>query len=610
MKGVSLNVLLLALCIRPGFAQLAITEVMSSTSTNLGTLAVINGPDFWELTNFGTNAVNLDGYRYSDSLRLPLVPLPALTVQPGESVVFVRTDPNTAVTDEAQFRAWWGACLSSAVQVRMVPRNPGFDAQSDGVRIYDSATNLLDRVDFGIARRGTTFMYDTNSAEFGIYSQVGVCGACKAELADDIGSPGVTCGPVPLRILAQPTNAAVCAGMDATFVVKAGGLPRPSYQWFFNSNAIPGAVGAALIVTNATPVDAGAYEVEVNNGMTVLRSTMAVLAVSTTPIPPTIVANPLDAYVITGQTARFSATVCAYPLATYQWRSNGVSIAEATNRTLMILNCALSMSGIEYCVEVQNSLGMTSICARLTVTPAPRLEVTEVMALAFPDCVHEDWFEVTNRGTNGVNLLGYRFADRFTLEGSRVVSEPVVVNPGQSAIFVERMSADEFRRWWGAERLPPGLPIITYVGLGFSDQGDELYLWSPGAEDEYDPHTISMSYAGVTPGVSIDFSKRIFAEDSVAGHGGAFVAAECGDVGSPGYLTNPPPRFVTISREGTATTLRWRAIVGRTYQLSWKEELAAAGWTVFNSRTAEDWVETAIDVGNASQRFYLIEEQP
>ena len=49
-------------------AQLAITEVMSSASTNLGSTLVAQSSDFWELTNFGTDPVNLnDGYRWNDA---------------------------------------------------------------------------------------------------------------------------------------------------------------------------------------------------------------------------------------------------------------------------------------------------------------------------------------------------------------------------------------------------------------------------------------------------------------------------------------------------------------------------------------------------------------
>jgi len=585
---------------------------MSSASTNLGSLVVINGPDFWELTNFGTNTINLNGYHYTDSLSLPMVPLPGMSIQPRESVLFVRTDTNTPVANEGHFRVWWGNCLATNVQVRMVPRTPGFDAQSDGVRVYDAASNLVDRVDFGISRRGVTFVYDTNSGEFGIYSQPSVCGTCKAAQADDIGSPGATCGPVPLRIFTQPTNTTVCAGMDATFAARAGGLPRARYQWYFNGVEIPGAVGASLTVSNATPAHVGAYYVEVNNGAAVISSAPASLAVSTDESSPVMVTPPSNISVITGQTARLSATVCAYPPATYQWRSNGVLIAQATNRSLVIANCALAMSGTEYCVEARNSLGATSACARLTVTLAPKIQLTEIMPSFLPDCLlDEDWFELTNVGTNAVDLFGYRFSDRFTLIGARVVSETVLLKPGGSAIFVERMNVEAFRQWWGEERLPPGLQVVTYVGLGFSEEGDEFYLWSPGAEEAFDVIT-SASFAGATPGVSIDFTENIFGEDSIAGERGAFLSTGCGDVGSPGYVTNAPPRFVKIWREANTITLKWRAIIGKTYHLKWKTRLTDAGWTSLASHPAEDWVETASDstAGNATQRFYLVEELP
>jgi len=238
-----------------------------------------------------------------------------------------------------------------------------------------------------------------------------------------------------------------------------------------------------------------------------------------------------------------------------------------------------------------------------------------MMPGARPDCAqHADWFELTNRGTNAVNLLGYRFADRFTLdilEDARVVSPSVIVRPGESAIFVERMNADEFRQWWGAERLPPELPIITYIGLGFSQElGDELYLWSPGAEDPFD-YIASISFASATPGVSLDFTENTHGKDSVPGKRGAFVAIECGDIGSPGYVTNPPPRFVRISHDESTATIKWSAIAGRTYQLKYKEYLDAE-WQDLVRRTAQDWVETHSDPteGWPSQRFYFIEEQP
>ena len=48
-------------------AQLAITEIVSSGSTNLGATLVTQKSDWWELSNFGTNTINLDGYKWNDN---------------------------------------------------------------------------------------------------------------------------------------------------------------------------------------------------------------------------------------------------------------------------------------------------------------------------------------------------------------------------------------------------------------------------------------------------------------------------------------------------------------------------------------------------------------
>ncbi|MEO0018067.1 MAG: hypothetical protein RLZZ522_1350, partial [Verrucomicrobiota bacterium] len=73
--------------------QLVITEVNSN-----GTPA-----DFWELTNFGTAAVDLGGYVWKDAKEVNSVTIPAGTkINPQESVVFAVT------ADVAAFRAGWG----------------------------------------------------------------------------------------------------------------------------------------------------------------------------------------------------------------------------------------------------------------------------------------------------------------------------------------------------------------------------------------------------------------------------------------------------------------------------------------------------------------------
>jgi hypothetical protein len=608
-------------------SQLAITEAMSSASTTSNGAPVSALADFWELTNFGTNDIDLTGYTWNDNggglssdWELPFSGM----IHANESIVFVQSEPPDKLITEQEFRDWWGTNLPASVRVFLYTQSGlGFNQLVDGIRLWapgeTNAANVIDQVDFGAARRGRTFTYDPTNGLFGAFSVEGVDGAFKAATRDDIGSPGTTTGPVPLKILAQPASLSVCAGIDATFTVKAGGLPRPRYQWFLNGSVILGATASSHTVANPQAADAGEYQVEINNGFETLFSRVATLSVSTNSTPPVLFAPLTDALAIVNETVRFVVPVCAYPPPTFQWLANGVVILGATNRTLVVPNVQLLQSGTLYCAQISNPRGATSVCARLIVTPKPNLAITEVMPASSLNCAtNADWFELTNCGTNAVNLLGYRWATGNgrmpSFEEPRVVTNHAILSPGQSAIFVERLTREEFFRWWGVDRLPPGLIVITYYGEGLDQNGDELYFWSPGATDPNDPVT-SIAWTGSSNGVSKFYLEKGFDAldyDSVLGERGAFPAEQCGDTGSPGYLTNPPPRLVNLSRNNSVSTLRCRVIPGQTYRLKWTRRFTDQAWTTLFARQAADWVETATDstAGNAEQRFYLLEEVP
>ena len=94
-------------------AQLAITETMSSASTNLGPAQVTAGPDFWELSNFGTDPIDLTGYIFNDADATrggdaDATTLSGVTIAPGESIILVQTGV-PAVQTRDDFINWWGA---------------------------------------------------------------------------------------------------------------------------------------------------------------------------------------------------------------------------------------------------------------------------------------------------------------------------------------------------------------------------------------------------------------------------------------------------------------------------------------------------------------------
>jgi hypothetical protein len=53
-----------------------------------------------------------------------------------------------------------------------------------------------------------------------------------------------------------------------------------------------------------------------------------------------------------------------------------------------------------------------------------------------------------------VNLQGYRYSQYWDLTNARLIGEPVVLEPGGSAVFAETLTKEEFAQWWGVENLP------------------------------------------------------------------------------------------------------------------------------------------------------------
>lgn len=97
-------------------------------------------------------------------------------------------------------------------------------------------------------------------------------------------------------------------------------------------------------------------------------SDVAALANFPTPVSaPTISAQPVSQTVNLGQTASFSVATVAVPMATYQWRKDGVDIPGATTSTLTIPNVQAQHIG-DYSVAATNSVRtVASSAAQLSV---------------------------------------------------------------------------------------------------------------------------------------------------------------------------------------------------------------------------------------------------
>jgi hypothetical protein len=230
-------------------------------------------------------------------------------------------------------------------------------------------------------------------------------------------------------IMSPPDSQRVDAGSDVTFSVQAYGLPRPKYQWMWKGNGstnkaeiIPGANSNSYTIWDVQTQHAGQFSVVVSNGLETQVSPEATLVVEVNPGPPEFVQMPVDMTVFPGQTATFVGRAQGYPAFQYQWQSNGVDIPTAggqEGRILTLPDVTDSMSGTFYTLIVWNDYGITNATAVLHVVSRPKLHFSEVMGNpnGGDSSTHYSWFELTNYGTNTVDLMGYRFADRLGFFG-------------------------------------------------------------------------------------------------------------------------------------------------------------------------------------------------
>jgi len=82
---------------------------------------------------------------------------------------------------------------------------------------------------------------------------------------------------------AQPASQTIAAGSTVFFTAAATGAPVPTYQWYLNGAAVPGATGPDLLLSGAGLGDAGVYTCVATNSGGGATSAPATLSVVSTP---------------------------------------------------------------------------------------------------------------------------------------------------------------------------------------------------------------------------------------------------------------------------------------------------------------------------------------
>lgn len=193
MRHSFLSALVAASVIVPAaHAGIVITEVMSSSGSG-GT------PDWFEVTNDGSSAVSLTGWKMDDgSFNIAAaVALSGITsLGAGESAIFIESAAGAGV---ASFRTFWGGLTN--VQVGYYSGSGvSLSSGGDGVCVFNNLGVNVNQVSFGAATAGSSFFWgwdsmgaiDPNYA--GVVSTVGTIGTqvgfVSADALGNIGSLG------------------------------------------------------------------------------------------------------------------------------------------------------------------------------------------------------------------------------------------------------------------------------------------------------------------------------------------------------------------------------------------------------------------------------------
>lgn len=619
----SLFVLLPVLSAATGYGQVAVTEVMSNAIASPE-----GGDDFWELTNFGEEAVDLTHYWFRDrggfdsAKRLgelwDTTAWGSPVINPGESVLFVRFRTNVIETVD-EFRRWWGIDrLNPRLKINFY-HGYGLDSSRDTLNLWkvsDDATNLVQRLELFKSPEGRSLTYDPLTGVLGPFSFPELGGAFFAATTEDVGSPGVTSGRTPIRVVASPQDTSVDAGSSCAFTVNVSGMPPPNIQWLFEGEPIPDAHGESLELSGVIPGMAGRYSAELDNGLERIMTPPANLIVNDRPSCARIVQPPKDVSIVEYHTAVFRVETRGYPLPTFRWEFQGRELVGETASTLYVESVDETRVG-KYTVFVSNALCTTNVSMELRLKSTPRFQFTEAMVLPTDKFKlrHDTWWELTNVGTNTESLLGYRWDDHpRSLTNAPIVDVDVRLAPGESAIFVAGVSPANFRQWWGEDNLPENLVILTFDGNSLSPTGEAITIWDDTALREDEWLLVSPTVIGVELGKSLWYHPTLARTGlpSVEGEGSAFRAIEGGDIGSPGWSLARPrvvrPRMLEVRPEASGVRISWRSETGARYELWRSRTLAANEWVRVASLAATGESLSVLDPTplNHSRLFYRV----
>jgi len=207
----TLGALLLIAGMTAAQAQVRITEVAPWSSGNSPV-----GADWFELTNLGSSAVSISGWKMDDdsaSFSNAVLLSGITSIGAGESVIFIEGSGATLVN--SFIGNWFGGSAPAGLQIGTYSGSGvGLGAGGDQVNIFNSSGVLQASIKVGASDTAAPFHSFDNSAgatgtgtTLTTLSIVGTNGAFLTASGNEIGSPGAIAAAVP-----EPSSYALLLG--------------------------------------------------------------------------------------------------------------------------------------------------------------------------------------------------------------------------------------------------------------------------------------------------------------------------------------------------------------------------------------------------------------
>lgn len=188
-----------------------------------------------------------------------------------------------------------------------------------------------------------------------------------------------------------PAGRVIKQGDPFALAVASNGDGGESYAWFKDGSGTPiiGADRPTLPLQNIQSGDAGSYVLKVTNAFGMTAAPAIAFTVNATPVAPTIVQQPESQTVTVGLTATFEVVAHGTAPFTYQWKKNGVNLANGGNvagsgAATLTLTGVQAADAAAYSVEVSNGTApvATSANALLAVDSNPAYNFSTLAGLA------------------------------------------------------------------------------------------------------------------------------------------------------------------------------------------------------------------------------------